>query len=128
MNNFAKNYTDSKTGISYKLIGDYYLPNLIVSDVNPVTIGRYGRERLEYLKNNRRVLYINMLTSGKLNEHITEIDETANERMEFISKQIAEHEGVTERLKSDDMMLWTQKMNGIRTRVTEIIRDELIYA
>ena len=128
MNNFAKNYTDSKTGISYKLIGDYYLPNLIDSDVNQGTIGRFGRERLEYLKNNRRVLYINMLTSGKLNEHLTEIDEAANERMEFISKQMAEHEGVTERLKSDDMMLWTQKMNNIRNRVIEIIRYELIFA
>ena len=128
MNDFAKNYTDSHTGISYKLIGDYYFPDLIVSDVNPGTIGRFGRERLEYLKNNRRVLYINMLTSGKLNEHLIEIDETANDRMEFISKKIAEHEGVTERLKADDMMLWVQKMNGIRNRITEIIRDELIYA
>ena len=128
MNDFAKNYTDSHTGISYKLIGDYYLPNLIVSDANPGTIGRFGRERLEYLKNNRRVLYINMLTSGKLNEHLIETDETANDRMELISKQIAEREGVTEKLKFDDVMLWVQKMNGIRNRVTEIIRDELIYA
>ena len=128
MNDFAKNYTDSQTGISYKLIGDYYFPDLIVSDVNQGIIGRFGCERLEYLKRNRRVLYINMLTSGKLNEHLIEIDETANDRMEFISKQISEREGVTEKLKSDDVMLWVQKMNGIRNRVTEIIRDELIYA
>jgi hypothetical protein len=128
MNDFAKNYTDSHTGISYKLIGDYYFPNLIVSDANPGTIGCFGRERLEYLKNNRRVLYINMLTSGKLNEHLIETDETANDRMELISKQIAEREGVTEKLKFDDVMLWVQKMNGIRNRATEMIRDELIFA
>ena len=128
MTDMRKNYTDNQTGISYTLVGDYYFPDLIVSDVNLGAIGRFGRKRLDYLKNNRRVLYITMLTSGKLDEHLIETDEIANARMELISKQIAEREGVTEKLKSDDVMLWVQKMNNIRNRVTEIIRDELIFA
>jgi len=128
MNELAMNYTDYQTGISYTLTGDYYLPDFNAPNINFGTIGRFGRERLEYLKNHRRLLYINLLTSGKLNEHLTDTDETANDRMEFISSQMAEREGVTEKLKADDMMLWVQKMSGIRNRVIEIIRDELIYA
>ena len=128
MNDLAMNYTDNQTGISYTLIGDYYLPDFETPKVNLGAVGRFGRERLEYLKNHRRLLYINLLTSGKLNEHLTDTDETANDRMEFISSQMAEREGVTEKLKADDMMLWVQKMNGIRNRAIEIIREELIYA
>jgi len=128
MNELAMNYTDYQTGISYTLIGDYYLPDFNAPNINLGAVGRFGRERLEYLKNNRKLLYINLLTSGKLNEHLADTDETANDRMEIISSQIAECEGVTELLKADDMMLWVQKMSGIRNRVIEIIRDELIYA
>jgi len=128
MNEQKKNYTDDQTGISYKLTGDYYLPDFEALELNLGAIGRFGRERLEYLKNHRRLAYINLLTSGKLNDHLIETDETANDRIEYISRQIAECEGVTEKLKANDMMLWVQKMNGIRNRVTEIIRDELIYA
>ena len=128
MNDLAMNYTDNQTGISYTLIGDYYLPDFETPKVNLGAVGRFGRERLEYLKNYRRLLYINMLTSGKLNEHLADTDEIANERMEIVSSQMAEREGVTEKLKADDMMLWVQKMNGIQNCVTEIIRDELIYA
>jgi len=127
MNELAKNYTGSHTGISYTLVGDYYLPDIIAPEVSHKAIGRFGRERLEYLKNHSRLLYTNLLTSGKLNEHLIDTDETANDRMDFISKQIAQCEGVTEKLKADNMMLWVQKMNNIRNRVTEIIRDELIY-
>ena len=88
MNELKKNYTDDQTGISYKLVGDYYLPDLIASDVSIGAIGRFGRERLKYLKNHRRLAYINLLTSGKLNEHLIETDETANDRIEYISRQI----------------------------------------
>ena len=128
MKELEKKYTDNQTGISYTLIGDYYLPDFNAPNINLGAVGRFGRERLEYLKNNRKLLYINLLTSGKLNEHLADTDETANDRMEIISSQIAECEGVTELLKADDMMLWVQKMSGIRNRATEIIRDELIYA
>ena len=128
MNEFTENYTDNKTGISYTLVGDYYFPDFKTSSVNLGAIGRFGRERLDYLKYHRRLAYINLLASGKLNEHLIEIDETTSDRMEYISRQMAENEGVTEKLKSEDMMLWVQKMNSIQNRVAEIIRNELIYA
>ena len=128
MNELISNITDERTGISYILVGDHYLPDLIAPEISHNTIGRFGRERLNYLKNHRRVIYTNLLTSGRLNEHLHETDEAANDRMYLVSRQIAEREGITEKLKADDAMLWVQKMNNIRSRVTEIIRDELIYA
>ena len=128
MSALAMNYTDSMTGISYTLVGDYYLPDLKAPEINIGTLGRFGRERLNYLKNHRRVLYTNLLTSGRQNDHLCETDETANDRIELISKQMAKSEGVTEKLKADNGMLWVQMTNNIRNRATEIIRDELIYA
>ena len=128
MNQLAKNYIDTQTGISYTLVGEHYLPDLSAPEVSHNTIGRFGRERLDYLKYHRRLAYINLLTSSKLNEHLIETDETANDRMEYISRQIAECEGVTEKLKADNAMLWVQKMNSIQNRVTEIIRNELVFA
>ena len=128
MSELATNYTDSKTGISYTLVGEHYLPNLESPEINIGTLGRFGRERLDYLKNHRKVLYTDLLTSGRLNDHLHEIDKTANNRIEFISRQMAEREGVTEKLKAENGMVWVQMMNGIRNRATEIIRVELIYA
>jgi len=86
----AKNYTDDQTGISYTLIGDHYLPDIKEPTVTHNTIGRFGRERLSYLKNHRRVLFTNLLTSGRLNDHLHETYETANNRMEVISRQMAD--------------------------------------
>jgi hypothetical protein len=83
--------------------------------------------RRTYLKNHDKVLFINLLTSGKLNEHLYEIDQTAKSRMEFMSRQMAEREGVTEKLKSENQVLWVQKMNNIRNLIDEMIRHELIY-
>jgi len=128
MSELATNYTDSKTGISYTLVGEHYLPYLESPEINIGTLGRFGRERLDYLKNHRKVLYTDLLTSGRLNDHLHEIDKTANNRIEFISRQMAEREGVTEKLKAENGMVWVQMMNGIRNRATEIIRVELIYA
>jgi hypothetical protein len=87
----------------------------------------YSFLRLSYLKNHRKAFYTTLLMSGKLNSHLHEIDETAFNRMEFISRQMAEHEGVTEQLKADNQLLWIQKMTNIRNRVAEMIREELIY-
>jgi len=128
MNERINNITNEKTGISYTLVGDYYLPDLIVPEISHNTIGRFGRERLNYLMNHRRVTYTNLLTSGRLNDHLHETNEAANDRIDIISRQMAEREGVTEKLKADDALSWVQKMNNIRSRVAEIIRDELIYA
>ena len=126
MNDLPKYYQDKETGISYNFVGNYYLPDLIAPEITYSTIGRFGRERLRYLKTHRRVTYINLLTSGMLNDHLHEVDETANDRMEFVCQQMAERESVTEKLKADNALLWVQKMNSIRNRVIEIIRDELI--
>jgi hypothetical protein len=129
MNQLPLHYTNEHTGISYTLVenGDYYIPDLILLDEPEYEIGMYGIMRKNYLKNHRRVFYTTLLTTGKLYEHLHEIDQTANDRMELISKQMAISEGVTEKLKADNQMLWIQKMTNIRNRVQEMIRAELIY-
>jgi hypothetical protein len=130
MNQLAQHYTDEQTGISYTLSenGDYYLPDLALPDEPEYEIGAFGMMRRSYLKNHRKALFSSLLTSGKLNEHLYEIDQTAISRMELISKQMAEREGVTEQLKSENQYLWIQKMSNIHNRVLEIIREELIYS
>ncbi len=117
-----------KNGISYTLVGDYYLPNFALPSEPNYNIGRFGLMRRTYLKNHRKGFYTTLLSSGKLNEHLHEIDKTAHERFELISRQMAKAEGVTEQLKSKSQMLWVQKMTNIRNRVEEIIREELIYS
>ena len=128
MAELGRYYTDNQTGIAYTLVGDYYLPDLEAPKVIIRAIGRYGRERLNYLKRHRRITYTNLLTSGKLNEHLYETDEAANDRIECLIRQMAECEGVTENLKAENMMLWVQTINSIQNRAIEITRDELIYA
>ena len=127
MSDLQQHCTDEQTGISYTLVGDHYYPDLVVSDGDNYTVGRFGRERLDYLKNYRKVAYLNLLTSGNLSSHLHEIDETANDRIDLISKQLAELEGVTENVKADNPLFWIGQMNNIRNRAIEIIRVELIY-
>ena len=91
-------------------------------------IGLWGQRHLIYLKQSHKVLYYNLLTSGKLNSHIAEIDKQANDMFFRLVKELAEKENITEELKSNDQMLWVQKMNNIRNRVTEIVNKEIIYA
>jgi hypothetical protein len=91
-------------------------------------IGKYGRMRKQYLQTHRKGLFAILLTSGKLHSHLAEIDQTANDRMELITQQTAECEGVTEQLKAENQMLWVQKMNNIRNRSEESILNELIYS
>lgn len=128
MNKLATNYTNKQTGISYTLVGDYYLPDLVLPEEPHYDIGRFGLIRRHYLKNHRKGLFTVLLTSGKLNKHLYEVDQTSNERFWLIVNQIAKNEGVTEQLKAENQMLWVQKMNNIRSRVEEIIREELIYS
>jgi hypothetical protein len=90
-------------------------------------IGKYGLIRKQYLQTHRKGLFAILLTSGKLHAHLTEIDQTANDRMELITRQTAECEGVNEQLKAESQMLWVQKMNNIRNRAEESIFHELIY-
>ena len=129
MNQLPQSYTNEQTGISYTLTADgHYLPDFTLPDEPEYDIGAYGLMRRNYLKNHRKVLYTTLLTTGKLNEHLYEIDQTANDRMELLSAQMAKSEGVTEQLKANNQLLWIQKMTNIRSRIQEIINKELIYS
>ena len=113
--------------ITYTEVNGYLIPDLTLPDEPEYEIGRFGLMRRHYLKNHKKALFSTMLMSGKLNEHLYETDQAANDRMEFISKQMAEREGVTEELKAKNQMEWVGRMNNIRNRVEEIICAELIY-
>lgn len=117
-----------RMGGTYSKIGDYYLPNLTLPKEQHYDIGRFGLMRRHYLKNHRKGLFAVLLTNGKLNDHLYEIDQTANARMELLTKQIASAEGVTEQLKVENQLFWIQKMTSIQNRAEEIIREELIYS
>ena len=123
-----KYITDERTGLKYELVGDYYL---IAGDDEPEEeqkpIGIWGQRHLRYLKNYRKVLYTNLLTSGKLNIYLADIDNQAEEVFERLTRQMAIAEDVTEQLKADNQMAWVGRMNNIRNRATEIINTEIIY-
>lgn len=123
-----KHIFNEQTGISYTLQGDYYLPNLVFPDKEEQPIGLWGQRHLMYLKYHRKVLYYNLLTSGKLNDHLADIDKQADEMFDLLVKETAEREGMTEQLKADNPMQWIGKMNNIRNSVTETIYSEIIYA
>ena len=128
MTKLAPHYTNEEIGISYTLSPeDYYLPDLALPEEPAHDVGRFGRMRRHYLQIHRPALFIDLLTSGKLNEHLYEIDQMAHERMELLTTQMAATESVTEDLKSRDQMLWLGRMNNIRARAEDIIREELIY-
>lgn len=119
---------DENNGLWYELQGDYYLPCLELPEEEPAHIGIWGQRHLRYLKKHHRVLYGNLLTSGKMNAYLADIDRQAEEMFERLVKQMAEREGVTEQLKATDSMEWVRKMNSIRNRAVEITNSELIYA
>ena len=125
--NFMKKYiTDENTGIGYTLVGDVYIPNLVLTDTN-YEIGYWGRKHKEYIKQYKPAFYTTLLIQCKLNSYLHDVDVRATEMYDTIVKQLAEQENVTEQLKASDMMLWVQKMNNIRNRSTEIVNAELIY-
>ena len=119
---------DVKNGFWYELQGDYYLPCLKLPEEGEVHIGIWGQRHRRYLKNHHRVRYINLLTSGKLNSYLADIDRQAEEMFSRLVKQLAEKENVMEALKAEKQMLWVQKMNSIRNAAMEIISNDLIYA
>ena len=117
-----------KAGGTYTQIGDYILPDLLqAEEVKEANISIWAMRHKRYLKQNHKVLYYNLLTSGKLNSYLTDIEKQASNMFSRLVKDLAEKEDVTEELKSIDMMLWVQKMNNIRNRATEIVNAELIY-
>ena len=123
-----KYITDERTGLKYELVGDYYL---IAGDDEPEEeqkpIGIWGQRHLHYLKNHRKGLYTNLLTSGKLNNYLANIDRQAEEMFERLVKQMVVAEGITEQLKAADQMAWVGKMNNIQNRATEIVNSEIIF-
>ena len=114
-------------GGTYTLVGDYYLPDLKLPEEKQVNIGVWGMRHKRFLKENHRVLYANLMTSGKLVEYFDDIEQQATAMFLRLVKEIAEKENVTEQLKATDQMLWVRKMNNIRNRATEIVNAELIY-
>ena len=120
--------TFEQMGGTYIRVGDSFIPNLALDDEPEYQIGKYGRMRERYLKEHRRAAYAELKLSGRLDEHLAEIDQTCNERMERIVKQMAEREGVTEALKASDQMAWIGAMNNIRSRAEEIVLSEVVYA
>lgn len=122
-----KYITDKTTGIGYTLVGDVYIPNLVSTDTN-YEIGYWGRKHKQYIKQYKPMFYTILLTQCKLNSYLHDVDVRATEMYDTLVKQLAKQEGVTEKLKASDMMLWVQKMNSIRNRATEVVNIELIYA
>ena len=120
-----KYITDERTGLKYESVGDYYL---IVGDDEPEQepIGIWGQRHLRYLREHHRVRYANLLTNGKMNAYLADIDRQAEELFLRLVKQMADAEGITETLKASDQMEWVGRMNSIRDRVTEIVNNELI--
>ena len=119
--------TDKRTGMKYELVGDYYL---IAGDDEPEedqSIGVWGQRHLCYLKEHRRVRYTTLLTGGELNAYLADIDRRAEELFLRLVKQMAEREGVTEKLKADNQMEWVARMNNIRRRATEVVNKDIIY-
>ncbi len=118
-----------QTGGTYTQVGDYMLPDLLpAEEEKEANIGVWVMQHKRYLKQNHKVLYYNLLTSGKLNSYLADIEQQAQDLFLRLVNDLAEKENITEELKSTDMMLWVQKMNNICNRATEIVNAEIIYA
>ncbi len=116
-----------QNGGTYRQVGDYFLPNITIPHEETEPIGVWGQRHLRYLKQQRKILYTNLLTSGKMNSHLAEIDKQAEDMFSRVVKQLAEQEGVTEALKAKNQMEWVGRMNNIRNRAEEVVYNELIY-
>ena len=117
---------DEKNGLSYTLHGDYYLPDLVLNEEEP-TYGKYGMLRKQFLKEHRSARYQYMLLTGKLNEHLNQIDQEVREQVETLMEQMTEKQGVTEELKAQDQMEWVRLMNNIKASAEEIVLKNMIY-
>lgn len=122
-----KTIYNESNGLWYELQGDYYIPRLTVPAEEEKPIGIWGQRHLRHIKQERKALYTELLTSGRLNTYLADINEQAAEQMLLLTEQMAEREGVTEQLKAQDQMQWVQRMNNIRDRATEIVNHDLIY-
>ena len=122
-----KHIYNEQTGISYTLQGDYYLPDLALSDEEEQSIGLWGQRHLRYIKQHRKVLYLNLLTNGKLYGYLADINKQAEDMLSRLVEQMAEREGVTEERKANSQMEWVARRNNIRSRATETVNHDIIY-
>ena len=118
---------NEQNGLWYELQGDYYLPCLKLPEEPEVHIGVWGQRHRHYLKTHRRALYTSLLTSGKLNSYLADINRQAEELFSRLVKQIAESENINEELKATDTTAWIGKMNNVRNRAAEVVSEEIIY-
>ena len=118
--------TDERTGLRYELVGDYYL---MAGEAGPEgrPIGIWGQRHLRYIRKHKVGLYAELLTTGKLNDYLADLNEQAEAMFSRLVKQLSEKEGVTEALKAENQMLWVQRMNNLRNTAAEIVSSELIY-
>lgn len=113
---------------AYRQVGDYLLPNLMLSEKGETHIGIWGQRHLKYIKEHKKGYYTILLTSGKLNDYLAKIDKQAEEMFVTLVEQMAKHKGITEQLKEENQLEWVQKMNNIRDRAIEIVNAELIFS
>ena len=127
MEKLKKRIHDKDNGLDYMLVGDYYIPDIQLSNVDDRPIGRWGRMHRDYLRDFRPVVYNELFLSGKLHTVLVDLNEQAQQRLELIIRQMQEQEGITEALKRQDAMLWVRSMNSIRSWAEEIVLSEIVY-
>ena len=121
-----KHIYDEKNGLSYTLCGDYYLPDLVLNEEEPI-YGKYGMLRKQFLKEHRSAKYQYLLLTGKLTEHLNQIDQEARKQVEILMEQMVKKQGATEELKAQDQMKWVGLMNNIKVSAEEIILKNMVY-
>ncbi len=126
-NELPKTKIDERTGIEYHLEGDHYIPNILAPIQEKITLNKYGRMRLNYLKEHKKTDYSLMLINGTLNAHLKEIQETADSRVQQIIKDLKDKSNLTEDMKNTDVLYWVGTMNSIKAQAEEIVFSELIY-
>ena len=120
-------FIDKKTRIEYTLVGDYYLPNLVIEPQRKIDLNKYGRLRLEYLKNHKKAEYTILFMNNKLTDHLEEVQKTATKRVKEIIKSLKDQSNLTEEMKNTDQLYWIGMMNNFKNQAEEIVLKELIY-
>ena len=123
-----QSYIGERTGIEYNLVNGYYIPNIVLPKPRRTgNVGKYGRMRARYLRENKKAEYSIMLINNELISHLLDIDDICRERIDMLVKQMSEKENVNEELKANNQIKWLQMMNNIKNRVEEIVINEIIY-
>lgn len=123
-----QSYIDERTGIEYNLVNGYYIPNIVLPKPRRTgNVGKYGRMRARYLRENKKAEYSIMLINNELISHLLDIDDICRERIDMLVKQMSEKENINEELKANNQIKWVQMMNNIKNRVEEIVINEIIY-